>query len=263
MISNLARRRVCCLTSAMLRRLQFLPWPALLLLLVLMPANALGAASKGHSITFGKWMTVQASLDSGAGIGDDKPITLRVRPLLVDTRIKEFVFGGVHDVTERIFVVRRAFRVNDSLPQESAAPPHWQWQRGGWMLIDRVTGRISAVHLPEFDALYSAASWYRDYAAYCGISEDGKKVYAMVTQLGQRKPVLKKLIEGASAGGEKADEGKDAAAGSACAVPGWQRAPARVSFEAAGAAKQTFAIRGHIVDLVNESEEQEDEEAAK
>jgi hypothetical protein len=35
----------------------------------------------------------------------------------------------------------------------------------------------------------------------------------------------------------------------------------RVSFES-GAAKQTFAIRGHVVDVVNDAEEDE-EEAAK
>jgi hypothetical protein len=37
----------------------------------------------------------------------------------------------------------------------------------------------------------------------------------------------------------------------------WQRGPARVSFEAAGVAKQTFAIRGPVVDVVSEAEEEE------
>ena len=32
----------------------------------------------------------------------------------------------------------------------------------------------------------------------------------------------------------------------------------RVTFEPAGAAKQTFAIRGHVVDLVNDAEEEEE-----
>jgi hypothetical protein len=74
-----------------------------------------------------------------------------------------------HEVTERLFVVRRIFRVNDSLLEDSGAP-RWQWQRGGWMLGDRSNGRISPVVLPEFDHYYSIASWYQDYAAYCGIS---------------------------------------------------------------------------------------------
>ncbi len=104
----------------------------------------------------------------------------------------EFVTGPSHEITERLFVVRRMFRVNDSLPEDST--PKWPWQRGGWLLVDRVTGRISSINLPGFDALYSAASWYRDYVAYCGVSDDGKKTYAIVAQLNRRKPVLKKAL---------------------------------------------------------------------
>ncbi len=213
------------------------------------------SVSKPHVVAFGKWTSVPWS---PGGTTDEKPLVLKIRPLLVDTRIKEFTIGPAHDVTDRLFVVRRAFRVNDSLPQESASPPHWQWQRGGWLLVDRVIGHISPINLPEFDAFYSDASWYRDYAAYCDVSEDGKKVYAVVAQISRRKPVLKKLLEGASL---PVIETKDAAPDSACPVPAWQRSPTRVSFEPAGAAKQTFAIRGHIVDLL--TEEDDDEEAAK
>jgi len=139
------------------------------------------------------------------------------------------------------------FRVNDGLPGDVA--PRWQWQRGGWLLVDRLSGRVSPVNLPEFDALYSAASWYRDYAAYCGVADDGKKTFAIVAQLNRRKAVLKKELAGGPA--------EDAAADSACPAPVWQRCPARVSFEAAGVAKQTFAIRGHVVDVVSEAEEEE------
>jgi hypothetical protein len=55
-------------------------------------------------------------------------------------------------------------------------------------------GHISAIALPEFDPYYSVASWYRDYAAYCGVSDDGKKIFAIVFQVGRRKPVLKKPL---------------------------------------------------------------------
>lgn len=215
------------------------------------------AASKPHSITFGKWTTVQWSPDSTRGAADDTTLMLKVRPLLVDARSKEFTFGPVHDVTDRLFVVRRGFRVNDSLPQESVTPPHWRWQRGGWLLVDRLTGHISAINLPDFDAVYSAASWYRDYAAYCGISEDGKKIYAVVAQISRRKPILKTALESATPTGEL----KDAAPDSACPVPAWQRDPARVTFDA-GSIKQTFAIRGHTVDMINDADE-ENEEASK
>jgi len=206
------------------------------------------AASKPHVITFGKWMNVQWLLGD-----DDKPLTLKVRPLLVDARVKEFTQGPAHEVTDRLFVVRRAFRVNDNLPQESGAAPHWQWQLGGWMLVDRVSGRVSPINLPEFDAVYSAASWYRDYAAYCGVSDDGKKVYAVVAQISRREPVLKKLLEGQSVSAET----KDATTDSLCPLPAWQRAPARISFEPTGAEKQTFAIRGHVVDRMTEEDEEE------
>jgi hypothetical protein len=208
-------------------------------------ATAAGAASKPHVITFGKWTSAQWF----AGGADDKPVTIKIRALMIDGRVKEYVVGSTHDVTDRLFVMRRMFRVNDSLPEDSA--PRWQWQRGGWLLVDRLTARISPVNLPEFDAFYSTASWYRDYVAYCGVADDGKKTYAMVAQLSRRKPVLKKEV---SSNGV-AD---DAAPDSACPVPSWQRNPVRVSFEPAGSAKQTFAVRGHVVDLVNDVDEEEE-----
>jgi len=191
-------------------------------------------------------MSVQWYAGPGAG---EKPVTLKVRSLVVDGQVKEYVLGAPHDVTERLFVVRRAFRVNDSLPDDSGT--RWQWQRGGWLLVDRVTGHVSAVSLPEFDAFYSAASWYRDYIAYCGVGDDGKKTYAIVAQLSRRKPVLKKALSDAV----PAD---DAPPDSACPPPAWQRGPMRVSFEPVGGAKQTFAIRGHVVDVVNDAEDDEE-----
>jgi hypothetical protein len=209
------------------------------------------AAPKAHIISFGKALTVQWF----AGSEEEKPVALKVRALFVDGRLKEYTLGASHEITDRLFVIRRAFRVNDSLPQESASVPRWQWQRGGWLLVDRVSSHISQITLPEFDPYYSAASWYRDYVAYCGVDE-GKKIYAVVSQLGRRKPVLKKPIGGANeASGVLGD---DAAPDSACPAPAWQRSPVRVSFEAAGAVKQTFAVRGHIVDLMNDAEENDE-----
>ena len=196
--------------------------------------------------------------------GEDKPLTLKIRPLLVDGRIKEFTFGAAHEVTERIFVVQRAFRVNDTLPQEPALPLHWQWQRGGWLLVDRVTGRISAVNLLEFDAAYSTVSWYRDYAAYCGVSEDDKKIYAIVAQIGRRKPGVKWQVGVTKGSGEiksAADEQELRAPDSGCNIAEWQRAPARVTFAPNESLKRTYAIHGHAVDLL--SDEGDDEEASK
>lgn len=213
------------------------------------PHDVAEAAPKIHIVAFGKWTSAEWYPDTGTK--DDKPLILKIRPLIVDGRVREYTLSVPHEVTDRLFVVRRVFRVNDSLPDQTGNP-RWRWQRGGWLLVDRMTGRISAVNLPEFDAFYSSTSWYRDYAAYCGVSDDGKKTYAIVAQLNRRKPVLKKPLS---------DEGvpDDAGPDSGCPAPVWQRGPVRVSFESAGSgAKQTFSLRGHIVDLINDSEDDED-----
>lgn len=201
------------------------------------------AAPKPHIVAFGKVQTVKWY----GGPDETKALDLKIRPLYVDTRLKEYTLGVAHDVTERLFVVRRAFRLNDNLPEEPNAP-RWHWQRGGWLLVDRVTGRVSPINLPDFDPFYSAANWYRDYVAYCGVSDDGKKLYAMVVQLGRRKPVLKKLL-GDATGNDLPD--------SECPAPAWQRLPTRVTFDPQQGEKLTFSVRGHVVDVVSDSEEEE------
>jgi hypothetical protein len=221
---------------------------ALLTLVTLVLSHSSQAVTKPHVISFGKWMPVPWSAGT---VADEKPVSLKIRPLIVDARVREYVLGSPHEITERLFVVRRVFRMNDSLPEDSA--PRWQWQRGGWLLVDHLTGRISAVNLPDFDVVYSPATWYRDYVAYCGVSDDGNKRFAIVAELNRRKPVLKKPLAGAMS--------DDPAPDSACSAPVWQRSPVRVSFDAPGNDKQTFAIRGHVADIVNDTEE--DEEASK
>src|ERR1700688_4762170 len=89
------------------------------LLSMMVVTAAAEAATKVHVIAFGKWTSVQWY----ANPGDQEPITLKVRALVIDGRVKEYVLGAPHDVTERLFVVRRVFRVNDSLPADSA--PRW------------------------------------------------------------------------------------------------------------------------------------------
>ncbi len=139
------------------------------------------------------------------------------------------------------------FRINDALPNETRL--HWQWQRGGWLLVDRLTGRVSQLNLPEFDPFYSTASWYRDYIAYCGVSDDGKKLYAMVAQVGRRKPVLKK-----DAGEPAGDDSPD----SECPAPLWERSPMRVTFQPDDDQKLIFSLRNRVVDVVNDTEESAD-----
>jgi hypothetical protein len=205
------------------------------------------AVPKQHVISFGKWTAAKWYVGPEA-----KAIDVKIRALYVDTRLKEYTTGPSHDVTDRLFVVRRMFRLNDTLPSETTAAPKWTWERGGWLLVDRVTGRVTQVTLPEFDPFYSTPSWYRDYIAYCGVSDDGKKLFAIVAELGRRKPILKKPL-GEADGDDLPD--------SECPAPAWQREPVRVTFEPDDSQKLTFSVRGHAVDVVNEAEE--DEEGAE
>ena len=201
------------------------------------------AAAKVHSVTFGKWTTVKWFI----GSAEDQPIDLKVRPLLVDGHIKEYTFGTPHDITEHMFVIRRVFRLNDTLPEDKAS--RWLWERGGWILVDRNSTRITQINLPEFDSYLSVASWYRDYVAYCGVSDDGSKFYEIVAQLGRHKPVLKQTIVSAVALNMP---------DSACTAPDWQRQPARVTFSSVGASKTTYEVRGHSFNLIKDDDEQEE-----
>ena len=200
-------------------------------LLVLM-GNSL-AAPKAHTVILGKWRAVQVRSDSG------EAQEIKVRELIVDGRLREYSTGQTHDVTDRLFVVRRAYRVNDSLPEETGKPPQWVWRLGGWISVDRQTGHVAQLSLPSFDGESSEASWYRDYAAYCGASDDGAKTYMIVSQLGRRKPVLKKEFSGP-----------------ACPAPRWERAPSRVTFSAAGE-KTSFLVHAHSADLQADAAEEE------
>lgn len=190
------------------------------------------AAPRAHSVTFGPWRTVGVAHDAG------QPQQVKVRELLVDGRPHEFTAGPPHDITEHLLVVRRAYRLNDSLPAD-AKKPQWVWRLGGWISVDRLTGRVAQLNLPAFDPDVSQASWYRDYAAYCGTSDDGNKAYLMIAQLGRRKPILKKEFSGG-----------------ACPAPDWDRNPSRVTF-ATGAEKTSFVVRARNAEVQADAGEEE------
>ncbi len=196
-------------------------------------------AAKPKVISFGRWMPVKWMVGANA----DVSIDLKVRPLLVNGEVKEYTTGDPHDVTDRIFAVRTAYRINDILPGDGRSVPKWRWQPGGWVLVNRPNAHISKLALPEFDPDYSAVSWYGDYAAYCGMSDSADKLYAVVAQVGRRKPVLKKFI-GAVKSGELPE--------SECEPPKWQKQPVRVTFRPKAAGSITFSIYGHATDLMAE-----------
>jgi len=207
--------------------------PVLLGLSLLVFLGSSAAAPRAHTVLLGKWRAAQVRSDSG------ETHEIKVRELVIDARLREYTTGPTHDVTDRLFVVRRAYRVNDALPDETGKPPQWVWRLGGWISVDRQTGHVAQLNLPSFDGDSSEASWYRDYSAYCGASDDGSKTYMIVSQLGRRKPVLKKEFSGP-----------------ACPAPRWERAPSRVIFMAAGE-KTSFLVHAHGADLQTDAAEEE------
>src|SRR5438309_1044022 len=125
------------------------------------------AAPKTHMTTFGKSVSVKWYV----GLNESSTFDLKVRPLYIDGQLKEYTIGSPHDITDRLFAVRRAFRINDNLPEEAGSTPRWYWQRGRWLLMDRVTRHFSAINLSCFDPLYSPPSCYRDCIDYCQVSQ--------------------------------------------------------------------------------------------
>jgi hypothetical protein len=218
------------------------------------------AAPRKHTVVLGAVRKVpysKAGDPSGAGSGED---ALKIRALLVDGVLKEWTTGDAHDVTDRSFVVRRVIRLNDALPSDTSAPAkpaapagaasRWVWQRGPWLLVDRVTGRVTALHLPDYDPAVSQVSWFRDYAAYCGLTPSGKSLYAVVAQVAARKPVLAKKLS--------AFDAENESGATACAPPDWQREPLRITFHPAGAAAVGYDLAPGSAVLV-ESSADEDE----
>jgi hypothetical protein len=161
--------------------------------------------------------------------------------------VSEWTTGEAHDVTDRSFVVRRALRINDALPGDAKAVlGHWVWQRGPWLLVDRVTGHVAALKLPDYEPGVSLVAWFRDYAAYCGVTPAGKSLYAVVAQLGVRKPVLAKKLAAYDAEGHVQP---------VCDLPEWQREPLRVTFHPASKDAVSFDLMGGSAVLVEDGDE--------
>ncbi len=208
---------------------------------------------------------------AGAAPGENE---LKVRALLVDGVVKEWTTGEAHDVTDRSFVVRRVIKLNDALPSDKstratrsairhlpassrrsplrpAAPrwlDHWVWQRGPWLLVDRVTGHITALKLPDYDPGVSQVVWFRDYGAYCGVTASGKSLYAMVAQVAARKALLARKLSAFDP--ENHPE-------PACGPSEWQREPLRVTFHPTGKEPVSFDIVPGSAVLVEEADEAE------
>jgi hypothetical protein len=200
-------------------------------------------AAKPKIITFGRTMTVKWLV----GANEETALDLKVRPLTINGEVKFFSTGESHDITQQLFVVREAHRLNDMLPTDTS--PKWKWQPGGWVMVNRATARVAKLNLPEYDSFYSEGVWYRDFIAYCGVA-DNEKLYAMVMQVGRRKPVVKRLLGAAKIGDLPNSE---------CAAPQWLRQPMRVVFQPVGGQKVSFNVRGQSVEIPADSGEEETE----
>jgi hypothetical protein len=227
---------------------------AMVAALAAMPV-AQSEARKAHMVVLGAARKVPYSKigdPAGAAAGETE---LKIRALVVDGVVKEWTTGEAHDVTDRSFVVRRVIKLNDALPSDNAIPSekpapggkpgtsgkpaltvrqdHWVWQRGPWLLVDRHTGRIVVLKLPDYAPGASQVAWFRDYGAYCGVTASGKSLYAMVAQVEARKPLLAKKLSAFDP-----ENHPDPA----CGPAEWQREPLRVTFHLTGREPVSFEI---------------------
>jgi hypothetical protein len=210
--------------------------PVCLLLLLSPPLCLKAAAPKTHTVGLGSVRRVSYTQpDATPEAKLDETSTIKVRPLVIDGRQRDWTTGDAHEITDRTFAIRRALRINDALPSDTA--PRWIWQPGPWITVDRVTGHITALHLPDFDPLISNAVWFRDYAAYCGTSTTAKgaSLYIVVAQLGARRPVVQKMI------GHWPQPNH---ASPVCQPAQWQRLPLRVAMQPTGGETATYDVVG-------------------
>lgn len=119
----------------------------------------------------GKAMPVKLLL----GPAEEKTVTITVCLLYLDTKLKEYTNHWTHRRRDRPHVRRAVgYRANDAFPGEWSTSLNGYGSAESWLLVDRNTGRISQIKLPDFNSYYSDVSWYRDYAAYWGVADDGE-----------------------------------------------------------------------------------------
>ena len=220
---------------------------------------ASAAPRKTHSVVLGavkKVTYTKAGDPAGAAPAENE---LKVRALLVDGVLKEWTTGDAHDVTDRSFVVRRVLRLNDALPadktSEKPAPTasRWVWQRGPWLLVDRATGHVIVLKLPDYDPGVSQVSWFRDYGAYCGVTPSGKSLYAVVAQVAARKAVLAKKLSAFN---------PESRPDPVCGLAEWQREPLRITFHPTGKEQASFDIVPGSAVLVEDAGDEPETPAA-
>jgi len=202
-----------------------------------LPAHGFASKPKVHTVALGAARRVSYTQpDATADAKADETSSIKVRPLIVDDRQRDWTTGEEHDITDRTFAIRRALHINDALATDSA--PRWIWQPGPWITVDRVTGHITPLHLPDFDPVVSSIVWFRDYAAYCGTAttaKGGGTLYAVVAQLGARRAVVQKTI------GRWPEPNHFIPV---CQPAKWQRQPLSVTIQPTGGEATTYTVVG-------------------
>jgi hypothetical protein len=108
-----------------------------------------------------------------------------------------------------------------------------------------VKGSVTALHLPDFEPAISDVIWYRDFAAYCGLTASRKQLYGVVSQIAVRKPILAKKLSPWAPGENRPP---------ACGTAEWQREPLRVTFQPVGAAPVSYDLAGPSAVLVEDGD---------
>src|SRR5580698_2799147 len=116
---------------------------------------------------------------------------------------------------------------------------------GPWLLIDRASGKVTALHLADYDPVVSDVVWFRDYAAYCGLNVGGKQLYALVSQIAARKPLLAHKLGAWNPSDHPSP---------ACAAAIWQRDPLKIAFQPTGGQLISFDLVGLSAVLVEEGD---------
>jgi hypothetical protein len=91
-------------------------------------------------------------------------------------------------------------------------------------------------------------AWFRDYAAYCGVTASGKSLFAVVAQVGVRKPVLSKKLAAYNA---------ESKTWPVCTATEWQREPLKVTFHPAELEAASYDLVGGSAVLVEGGDEAE------
>ena len=189
-----------------------------------------------HTIFLGPWHTVPYS--PNPDVATPTHSQLRVRALVVDGRIADWTAGDIHPVTETSYTVRQALRINDALP--TATHEHWIWQLGAWLSVNRLTRRVSVLHLPGFDPRISHVVWFRDLAAYCGLrGAKNPQLTVLIARISVRKALLSTKISPWNPA-----QDPTLLSTPACAPATWQLDPLRVSFQPTIGKPLTYSLVG-------------------